>query len=311
MYRRLAVWLVCFALLGATSAWAWNFSGHMLTGAIAYDVLQKENPQALAAAIALLKQHPQFEKMWARQLERVDPDNRDQALFMLAARWPDDIRGDPDYNHPNWHYIDFPYKPPGQPDTVQTSDPPDPNIETAFRANVDIIKSDATNAEKAVALCWVMHLLGDSHQPLHAVSLFSTDYSGPKGDEGGNKQFIRAKPGGEPLKLHWFWDGIVSGADDTRDIRKQAIELRHKYPQDELDPQPSHVTPADFADWIQESVQLAKNVVYRDGQLATSPHRETAPVLPEDYIQQAKSVGERRVTQAGYRMADILGQLFQ
>jgi hypothetical protein len=282
----------------------------MLTGAIAYDVLQKTNPPALAAAVALLKEHPQYEKMWAKRLENVDPDNRDQALFMLAARWPDDIRGDPDYNHPSWHYIDYPYKPPGQPDSVETPDPPDPNIETAFRANVDILKSDAPDGEKAVALCWIMHLMGDSHQPLHAVSMFSTEYPAPKGDEGGNKQFIRAKAGGEPIKLHWLWDGIVSGSDDTREIRKLAIELRNKYPQEQLDPQPSHVTPSDFAGWIQESVQLAKTVVYREGQLATSPQRGMAPVLPDNYLQQAKTVGERRVTQAGYRMADILAQLF-
>ena len=37
---------------------------------------------------------------------------------MLAARWPDDIRGDKAFDHPMWHYIDYPYKPPGQPASV-------------------------------------------------------------------------------------------------------------------------------------------------------------------------------------------------
>lgn len=302
---------VFFVLCVSTPARAWLFSGHMLTGAIAYDVLQKENPQALAAAVALLKQHPLYDKMWARKLEKVDADDRDQALFMLAARWPDDIRGNSDYEHPTWHYIDYPYKPPGQPDSVQVADPSDPNIETAFRANVDIIKSDASNAEKAVALCWIMHLVGDAHQPLHAVSMFSTDYPAPTGDQGGNKQFIRAKPNGEPMKLHRFWDGVVGTSEDTRDLHKLAIELRTENPQEKFDPQPNQVGPADFANWIQESAQLARHDVYREGQLATSPQKDAAPPVPEDYLQQAKTIGRQRVTLAGYRIADILAQLFQ
>ena len=208
--------LVLCTVLASTTAFAWLFSGHMLTAAIAYDTLKKANPQALNATLEILKQHPQYDKMWAKKLEKVDPDDRDQALFMFAARWPDDIRGNSDYDHPTWHYIDYPYKPTSEPDTVEVANPPDPNIETAFRENIDVIKGQHTVAEKAVALCWIMHLLGDGHQPLHAVSLFTTEYPGPKGDQGGNKEFIRLKPDGEPMKLHRFWDGVVSSTEDTR-----------------------------------------------------------------------------------------------
>ncbi len=311
MNRRLLTGLsfvVAFSI--STPVWAWLFAGHMLTGAVAYEVLQKENPQALAAALALLKQHPLYDKMWAKKLEKVDAEDRDEALFMLAARWPDDIRGNADYDHPNWHYIDYPYKPPGQPDSVQVADPPDPNIETAFRENIDIMKGDSSNAEKAVALCWIMHLIGDGHQPLHAVSMFSTDYPAPSGDQGGNKQFIRATQGGQPLKLHRFWDGAVSTADDTRDVHKLAIELRAENPKQQLDPHADQVTPSDFANWIQESAQFARHDVYRDGKLATSPDKDSAPVVPEDYLQQTKALCRQRITLAGYRMADVIGKLF-
>ena len=153
--------------------------------------------------------------------------------------------------------------------------------------------------------------MGDSHQPLHAVSLFTTDYPGPAGDQGGNKSFIRAKTDGEPLKLHRFWDSLISTTEDTRDIRKLAIELCSKYPQEKLDPQPTHVSASDFANWIQESAQLARNDVYQNGQLATSPEKDKAPVLSDEYIQHAKALGEERVAQAGYRTADVLAQLFQ
>jgi len=301
----------CAAILSvAASASAWTMAGHMVTAAIAYDTLKQDDPQALARIVALLKQHPQFDALWAKRLEQVDPDDREQAMFMMAARWADDIRNNPDYNRPPWHYFDYPYKPPGQPESVATEEPPVPNIEIAYRENIDILKKpDASPAEKAVALCWIMHLTGDSHQPLHSVSLFSTDYPAPKGDAGATKAFVRAKEGGEPINLHFFWDGLVTNTDDTRDVRKLAIELREKLPRDQLDPHPKDVAPGDIAKWIQESFELAKTGVYRGGKLATSPSRDQAPVLPDDYAGKSKSVGERRATQSGYRMADILARI--
>ena len=55
-------------------------------------MLQKENPETLAKVLDMLKQHPEFEKRWAKKLDKLDPDMRDRAIFMLAARWPDDVR---------------------------------------------------------------------------------------------------------------------------------------------------------------------------------------------------------------------------
>ena len=66
----------------AAPAFAWNPAGHMTTAAIAYDVLKQENPQAAAKVVELLKQHPQYETKWARKLEKVAADDRDQALAL-------------------------------------------------------------------------------------------------------------------------------------------------------------------------------------------------------------------------------------
>ena len=286
---------------------AWTQAGHMTTGAVAYDTLKEDDPQALAKILATLRQLPTYKSMWTRQLERVDPADRDQAMFMLAARWPDDIRNNPDYDHPDWHYVDFGFKPAGQPDSVEIAPPPDPNILTAYRQNLEVLKKpEAPAGDKAIALCWIMHLTGDSHQPLHAVSLFSTEYPGPKGDQGATKAFIRVKSDSRRINLHHFWDDLVIGSDDTREVKKKAIELRAAYPRKDLDPHPDEVTGNDMDKWIQESLELAKANVYLDGKLATSPDRDSAPVLPEDYIPKSKTVGERRATQSGYHMADIL-----
>ena len=131
----------------------------------------------------------------------------------------------------------------------------------------------------------------------------------PKGDQGGNKIFIRAKSDSDPINLHAFWDGLVIGSEDTREVRKKAIELRDQYPRSEIDPQPKNVSPADMPKWIQESFELAKSATYLEGKLPMSTTGEKAQVLPDGYIAKSKVIGERRATQAGYRLADVLVQL--
>jgi len=149
----------------------------MVSGAIAYADLQQASPQALAQVVALLTTHPQFETKWKPQLNQsfVPPDERDVFLFMLAARWPDDIRTNPAFHHGTWHFINLPYKPEGQPASVQTVEPPPENVLSAYQANLDIVRGTATG-DRAVALCWVFHLVGDVHQPLHTPSPFAISF---------------------------------------------------------------------------------------------------------------------------------------
>ena len=83
----------------------------MTSAAIAYADLKDRNPAVLVKVVEVLKQHPQFESKWASKLNQVSAGDRDLYLFMLAARWPDDARGDSNYDHPTWHYVDIPYHP--------------------------------------------------------------------------------------------------------------------------------------------------------------------------------------------------------
>jgi hypothetical protein len=71
---------------------AWNIPGHMLSGAIAYQILQRENPAAIPVVRSILEQNPWYESRWKAQLEKVPDTERDEMLVMLAARWADDIR---------------------------------------------------------------------------------------------------------------------------------------------------------------------------------------------------------------------------
>ena len=104
----------------------------MASGAIAFDVLKAESPQTLAAVVALLKRHPQFGTRWEEKLTGLSEEDQGRHLFMLAARWPDDIRGNKKYDHPFWHFINYPFKPTGQPESVKPAEPKEENIVQAF-----------------------------------------------------------------------------------------------------------------------------------------------------------------------------------
>lgn len=109
--------------------------------------------------------YPLFLTRGKFNLDAVAAEDRDLYLLMLAARWPDDIRGNRTYDHPAWHYINFPIKPVGQPDSVTTKPPADENILKALEQQAAVIRGTGPASEKAVALCWLLHLIGATWQP--------------------------------------------------------------------------------------------------------------------------------------------------
>src|SRR5262249_33679448 len=72
--------------------------------------------------------------------------------FMQAARWADDIRlRDKQHHRGPWHYINFPFKPKGQPDSVQTREPELVNILTAMADNQRIVANETDPERKTIA----------------------------------------------------------------------------------------------------------------------------------------------------------------
>ncbi len=308
-YLSIVLTLIVSFLLLPSPAYAWNKAGHMVTGAIAYSELQKNDPQALASVINSLKHSSDLNNRWLSQVnQNADSTlNPEQILFMQAARWPDDIRARPQLSHPKWHYIDFPYKPPSQLASVSVQEPNPENILTAFQENLDRVRNSNDDSEKAIALSWLFHLTGDVHQPLHTASLFTTDY--PQGDRGGNLFHIKVKQNSKPINLHRFWDDLILGSENVRTVRNRAARLRlnPSYSRSKL----TELSRKQFDDWAKpESYELAKKVAYRNGTLAGSPQEDSAPVLPADYSNTALGVAERRALLAGYRLADLLQQVF-
>ena len=75
-----------------------------------------------------------------------------------------------------WHYINFPFKPEGQPPTCKSREPEPVNILTAMAENESVVKNENNPERKAIALAWLFHLVGDIHQPLHTAQLFTVEY---------------------------------------------------------------------------------------------------------------------------------------
>ena len=108
-----------------------------------------------------------YETRWKAQLQKLPDTERDEMLFMLAARWADDIRTrDPSESHPQWHYIDFPFKPDGVPPSIKAVQPPRENILTAIAENTPIALTEIDPTQRAIALAWLFHLYADVNQPL-------------------------------------------------------------------------------------------------------------------------------------------------
>ncbi|MVM33772.1 hypothetical protein GO755_27285 [Spirosoma sp. HMF4905] len=297
---RLAVFffLACMSLF--TPLYGWNKPTHMVTGAIAYRELQTTNPQLASRVVAILRQHPNYQQLWASKL--ADPslseDDRNQYLFMLAARWPDDIRGNA-YDHPTWHYINYVYAPEQGIARTDTSLATGENILQAFAMNRQILRSNAPDSAKAIALCWLFHLAGDVHMPLHTTALIDKQF--PEGDRGGNLFKIKVLMSSQTINLHSFWDGMLLGADDYQSARNLAVQVRKAVHRDQL-PQ---LGKQDITSWSRESFQLAQDNAYRSNTLSAGTDQEGA-VLPADYVATVKPIAQRQVALAGYRLADEL-----
>jgi hypothetical protein len=105
---------------------------------------------------------------------------------MQAARWPDELRvTDRQHHRALWHYINWPFKPEGQPARVRTREPEPVNILTALVENERVMKNEDDQERKAIALAWLFQLVGDIHVPLHTAQLFTVEYR--QGDRGGMK----------------------------------------------------------------------------------------------------------------------------
>lgn len=302
----------------APQAFAWNALGHKTVAEIAWRQLA---PEQRSSIVEVLRRHPRFDQDFAAKMD----DNaltgaksiEDHWIFLQAATWPDIIRGNKEFDQPEWHYIDLPLFL-SESDRISFASSLPVNIATDYpgkapRENYNVVQAIALCREtiagkagadvKAVAYCWLMHLVGDIHQPLHCTALFDVDHF-PKGDRGGNEiKLVKGK------NLHSLWDNLLGRASYLRQVDTAAAELSDKKRfGDVWATATKEMSPAE---WANDGRSVCEQIVYAEATLVAvrnSPSgRDISPIeLPEDYYTRAGGVARRRVIMAGLRLGAFL-----
>lgn len=295
MRKPLSLIFIACAFLIPNFARAWGGAGHMLIAAEAYRQLP---PQLKAQVFDVLKAHPDFSK-WEKAYQPNGNFDLPAFVFMRCSTWPDEIRRKGNqYDHPNWHFIDYPLRPPNFP--LEPGPKPTDDVVFGISQSEKVLSdTNASPERRAASLSWLVHLIGDLHQPLHAASLFTDAY--PNGDKGGNDFYVRPNQAG--VRLHGVWDGLLGSSANPRTQWNYAIELESKFPRRSLPELKQHKTPKE---WSLESRELAIERGYLRGELKGGTSQEAAQSLPDDYTKAAKAVAEKQGALAGYRLADAI-----
>lgn len=304
--------------LACPAAYGWHAAGHKATAVIAFELLDGDQRDSI---ITILEQHPRFREDFAAnmppRITNGGSDTRGRWLLEQAAVWPDLVKTldeaiQDEYNQSRWHYINIPVWLTGE-EEAALSGRLNHNMETQFsplmdsslnavqalRGNLAIWHDErSADADKAVALCWILHLVGDLHQPLHTVALFSRVYF-PSGDRGGNS--IAVTWGNGTRNLHAVWDGLPTGMEVIA-LDNRAQKLVADDPVDD---------DAAIDAWLSQHVDLARQFVYTDelrAQLREKMVAGQAPIvsLSNEYIDSARSLARMQVNLAGHRIVRLI-----
>jgi len=289
--------LVTAVVLLLPASALWDAAGHRTVAAIAWEHM---TPRARARAVELLLHGPPLANFASLRPPQGSEAARDRALFLNAATWADLVRNRDQpwhvYHHATWHYADFYWDVEnGRPHDIPGTGPDSLNAAqriVALRATL----SDASAADtaKAVALAWLLHLVGDIHQPLHCSSRVTPDETLPQGDKGGNTFRLD-----DDRNLHGYWDHILDASaapDPGGDSIAYADRMAHGI--ERTHPLAAPAASTDVLGWAQEGLRLAQTVAY------AGVSRGTAPSAA--YQAEALRVSEGQIALAGYRLAALL-----
>ena len=283
-------------LVFRVEARAWSDGGHMVIAAEAY----RELPITVKTRVLLLlKSHPEYKK-WAKGFGSSNLD-LGTYIFMRASTWPDELRSrHTAQDHPGWHYINYPLKSASLPTEPEPSSGDD--ILEGIRKCEEVLgNSQARAEERAVHLSWLIHLIGDLHQPLHCCALAS-DAAGS-----GEKDDFYVKSVSCGVKLPVFWDGLLGVTEKPQAHLSNALQIQLEHPRKCL---PELTAATTTKAWSLESRSLAIERGYLGGELKGGASAESAAALPEGYAAAAKVVAEKQAALAGYRLADVVREYF-
>lgn len=248
--------LLAFAILFQQDALAWGKTGHRVIGQVAESYLSK-------------KAKKELKKLLGNQ------------NLAHVSNYMDEIKSNSSFDHTHtWHYANI--------DSGRTYENtakhPDGDLISAIEEQRKILVSDkSTKEQKAQAVKFLVHLVGDIHQPFHA---------GHASDWGGNK--IKVEWFWEPSNIHRVWD---SGMIDSYQMSytELASEIDFTTKQDVLRWQKSTTI-----EMLVESNNIAEKIYYN-----------VPKKLNYKYMQDNFPVVKQRMLMAGVRLAGILNQAFQ
>lgn len=232
---------------------AWGVQGHQVVAALAQANL---SPAARAEANRLLSLEP-------------------GATLPSVSTWADEQRSP---ETARWHFVNFPR---GQCTYTPERDCPDGQcVVAAIEQQSRVLLSNAADAERLLALKYVVHLVADVHQPLHA---------GHGDDRGGNTYQLQVIMEGS--NLHAVWDVWLIRLLDE-DVSSLAERLA-KHPPDEAD-----VRASDAASMAEESCRIVALPGFYPGRL-----------VDVAYMERFRPVLESRLKLAGARLASLLNRV--
>lgn len=308
--------IAAFMLLcSVQTCFGWSEGGHHLIAVIAFEQL---SPQQQKSLFEILASHPRFTEDFTPPEKLNDQKEIDRWMIGRAGFWPDVARRTK-FDRPDWHWQLGPNLTIG--DVAGVPDNPGPcPADASFNSKelhiaqaVELCRQtwrDTTRsrADRALALCWLAHLVGDAHQPCHAGSLYSP-VAFPGGDRGGN-----SIPTKQRKNLHSLWDSLLGPKFDSGDTRRRKREIlsnrelaadakKAANSEDGLNP----------LKWLAESSELSRTFVYTPEVLEPIEAVDRKLVsklepidLSESYLKAAGALAQKRAVFAGYRLAKIL-----
>jgi hypothetical protein len=238
-----------------------------------------------------------------------------QYAFVRAAIWADDIKKPADgytddkatgpkanqnigyYDnqmHKYWHFKDICFSTDGTP--IEEGDSVNALTQIKMLTSGLSPSSGLPDDVRSYDLVWLLHLVGDAHQPLHATARFSHDL--PHGDQGGNKVMVMPASG-ETIALHAYWDRLLGSYSTPEGAIMDALVSKDtKLPE----PDVTLAAEANPDDCFRESEKLAEDFVYAEPvKSGTSPY-----TLDRPYETNARDVARKQAALAGARLANLV-----
>ncbi len=219
------------------------------------------------------------------------------------ATWADAYRGaghretaswhstDIELDHPDLNAACFGFPPANGPASQGPAQ--DCAIDKVEEFEKELSNPTTPQPERILALVYLLHFVGDLHQPLHSAD---------NHDRGGN--CVRLALGGpRTTNLHSYWDTTIVQALGS-DPQAVADQLR------------AEITPAEKAEWkkgdprswAQEAYSVAQSVVYAVGSQPGCSNDQAPLPLPAGYAEKSKAAAKVQLERAGVRLAAELNQ---